>query len=240
MGQLRSACRALFLQDLGPASTLMALDHFAKGIPGAMCTTVFCGVLDPRTGSLTYSSAGHPPSVLALPDGGTDLLEGGHALPLGIRPSHERPEHVRPLPARSSLLVYTDGLVERRRQSLDVGIARAGEVLRDGRDLAARELADLLMSELAPAGGYDDDVALLLYRHPGPLRFSFPAESGQLAVARHALREWLTRCDLPRRTAQDVLIAAGEACANAVEHGHRASPTGPSACTPTLPPTASG
>lgn len=226
MGQLRSACRALFLQDLGPAGTLMALDHFAKGIPGAMCTTVFCGVLDPRTGSLTYSSAGHPPSVLALPDGGTHLLEGGHALPLGIRPSHERPEHVCPLPARSALLVYTDGLVERRRQSLDVGIARAGEVLRDGRDLAARELADLVMSELAPAGGYDDDVALLLYRHPGPLRFSFPAESGQLAVARHALREWLTRCDLPRRTAQDVLIAAGEACANAVEHGHRASPDG--------------
>ncbi|WP_310435632.1 SpoIIE family protein phosphatase [Streptomyces sp. 3330] len=226
MGQLRSACRALFLQDLGPAGTLMALDHFAKGIPGAMCTTVFCGVLDPRTGSLTYSSAGHPPSVLALPDGGTRLLESANALPLGIRPSHERPEHVCRIPARSSLLVYTDGLVERRRQSLDAGIGRAGEVLRAGRDLAARELADLVMSELAPTGGYDDDVALLLYRHPGPLRFSFPAESGRLAVARHTLREWLSRCDLPPRTAQDVLIAAGEACANAVEHGHRASPDG--------------
>ncbi|MFD9389478.1 SpoIIE family protein phosphatase [Streptomyces sp. NPDC060000] len=226
MGQLRSACRALFLQDPSPARTLMALDHFAKGIPGAMCTTVFCGVLDPRTGVLTYSSAGHPPGVLALPDGGTRLLEAGDALPLAVRPTLDRPEHVCPLPARSSLLVYTDGLVERRRQSLDVGIARAGEVMQSGRDLAARGLADRLMSELAPAGGYDDDVALLLYRYPGPLRFAFPAESGQLAGARHALRDWLTRCDLPRRTAQDVLIAAGEACANAVEHGHRATPDG--------------
>lgn len=226
MGQLRSACRALFLQDPRPARTLTALDHFARGIPGAMCTTVFCGVLDPRTGMLTYSSAGHPPSVLALPDGGTHLLEAGHALPLAIRPALQRPEHVCTLPARSSLLVYTDGLVERRRQSLDVGIARAGEVMQAGRDLAARELADHLMTELAPSGGYDDDVALLLYRFPGPLQFAFPAESGRLAGARHALRDWLDRCDLPRRTAQDVLIAAGEACANAVEHGHRATPDG--------------
>ncbi|MFE1928158.1 SpoIIE family protein phosphatase [Streptomyces asoensis] len=222
MGQLRSACRALFLQDPSPARTLSALDHFARGIPGAMCTTVFCGVLDPRTGDLTYSSAGHPPGVLALPDGSTRRLEAGHALPLAVRPDLGRPEHVCPIPARSSLLVYTDGLVERRRQPLDVGIDQAGEVMGAGRDLGARELADRLMAELAPANGYDDDVALLVYRHPGPLQFAFPAESGQLAGARHALREWLARCELPRRTAQDVLIAAGEACANAVEHGHRA------------------
>ncbi|WP_240529619.1 SpoIIE family protein phosphatase [Streptomyces mangrovisoli] len=226
MGQLRSACRALFLQDPGPARTLTALDDFASGIPGALCTTVFCGVLDPAAGTLTYSSAGHPPGVLALPDGGVRLLDRGNALPLAIRPGLERPEDVCVLPARSSLLLYTDGLVERRRQSLDTGIARAAAALQSGRDLPARELADHVMAELVPSSGYDDDVALLLYRHPGPLDIAFPAESGQLAVARHALRDWLTLCDLPRRTAQDVLIAAGEACANAVEHGHRAAPGG--------------
>ncbi|MET9908396.1 ATP-binding protein [Streptomyces sp. NPDC006476] len=54
----------------------------------------------------------------------------------------------------------------------------------------------------------------------------FPAESGRLALARHALRDWLARCDMPRRVAQDVLIAAGEACADAIEHGHRDTPGG--------------
>lgn len=226
MGQLRSACRALFLQDPSPARTLMALDHFAVGIPGAFCTTVFCGVLDPHTGTLTYSSAGHPPSVLALPDGTTRLLEGGRGLPLAVRPGRERSDTVCRLPARSTLLLYTDGLVERRHQVLDEGIQVAGEALQTGRDLPPSELADHVMAALAPAGGYEDDVALLLYRHPAPLQIAFPAESGQLATTRGALRDWLTRCELPGRTALDILIATGEACANAVEHAHRDSPGG--------------
>ena len=77
MGQLRSACRALLLQDSSPARALMALDRFAVLLPGAMCTTVFCGVLDPANGHLTYSSAGHPPALVAHPDGSTHLLDQG-------------------------------------------------------------------------------------------------------------------------------------------------------------------
>lgn len=83
------------------------------------------------------------------------------------------------------------------------------------------------MERLAPAGGYDDDVALLLYRHPAPLEMTFPAESEQLAPVRKALRSWLDQCDLPPRTVQNVLVAAGEACANAIEHGHRHNPGEP-------------
>lgn len=80
------------------------------------------------------------------------------------------------------------------------------------------------MTRLAPAGGYDDDVALLLYRHPAPLDMAFPAESAQLAPVRKALRSWLDQCQLPPHTVQNVLVAAGEACANAIEHGHRDAP----------------
>ncbi|MGW1588540.1 SpoIIE family protein phosphatase [Streptomyces sp. NPDC002386] len=224
MGQLRSACRALMLRDAGPARTLMALDQFAASVPGALCTTVFCGVLDPGTGELVYSSAGHPPGILAQPDGVTRLLDAGRSLPLAVRPGRERPEAACTLPARATLLLYTDGLVERRRRPLSAGIDEAGQAVQDGRDAPVDDLATQVMARLAPAGGYDDDVALLLYRHPAPLEISFPAESAQLAPVRKALRSWLAQCGLPPNTVQNVLVAAGEACANAIEHGHRQAP----------------
>ncbi|WP_438696061.1 SpoIIE family protein phosphatase [Streptomyces alkaliphilus] len=224
MGQLRSACRALLLQDAGPAQTLMALDRFAAGIPGATCTTVFCGVLTPETGRLVYSSAGHPPGILARADGTTSLLDEGRSAPLAVRPGAERPEAECLVPARATLLLYTDGLVERRRRPLTTGIDQAGEAVQDGRDVAVDDLATRLMERLAPTGGYDDDVALLLYRHPAPLEMTFPAESSQLAPVRKALRSWLDQCELPPGTTQSVLVAAGEACANAIEHGHRDAP----------------
>ncbi|WP_221349587.1 SpoIIE family protein phosphatase [Streptomyces beigongshangae] len=224
MGQLRSACRALLLQDASPARTLMALDHFAAGIPGALCTTVFCGVLDPGTGELTYSSAGHPPGILTHPDGTTTLLEEGRSIPLAVRPGRHRPEAGCTVPARATLLLYTDGLVERRSRPLTAGIDQASEAVQDGREAAVDDLATQVMTRLAPANGYDDDVALLLYRHPAPLEMSFPAESSQLAPVRKALRSWLGQCELPPHMVQSVLVAAGEACANAVEHGHRDAP----------------
>ncbi|MFJ8697010.1 SpoIIE family protein phosphatase [Streptomyces roseolilacinus] len=227
MGQLRSACRALLLQDASPAQTLMALDHFAAGIPGALCTTAFCGVLDPQTGRLTYSSAGHPPGILAYHDGTTRLLEDGRSLPLAVRPGRARPEGECTIPARATLLLYTDGLVERRRRPLSAGIHQAGEAVQDGRESAVDDLATQVMTRLEPENGYDDDVALLLYRHPAPLEMTFPAESSQLAPVRQALRTWLERCQLPPQTAQNVLVAAGEACANAIEHGHRHTPGEP-------------
>ncbi|MFF9204949.1 SpoIIE family protein phosphatase [Streptomyces sp. NPDC014986] len=227
MGQLRSACRALLLQDASPAQTLMALDRFAAGVAGALCTTVFCGVLDPGTGRLTYSSAGHPPGILAPQDGTTRLLEDGRSLPLAVRPGRARPEAECTIPARATLLLYTDGLVERRRRPLSVGIDQAGAVVQDGGDATVEELATQVMTRLAPDSGYDDDVALLLYRHPAPLEVTFPAESAQLAPVRQALRTWLERCRLPPQTARNVLVAAGEACANAVEHGHRHAPGEP-------------
>ncbi|MEV5432362.1 SpoIIE family protein phosphatase [Streptomyces sp. NPDC052701] len=224
MGQLRSACRALLLQTPSPARTLMALDQFAAAVPGAVCTTVFCGVLDPATGRLSYSSAGHPPGILAQPDGTTRLLEDGRFLPLAVRPGTSRPEGACTVPARSTLLLYTDGLVERRGRSLLTGIEQAGAAVQEGHDVTVEELATQIMRRLEPSGGYDDDVALLLYRHPAPLDVAFPAEPAQLAAVRRALRGWLDQCGLPLQTVQNVLVAAGEACANAIEHGHRDAP----------------
>ncbi|MFI0897579.1 SpoIIE family protein phosphatase [Streptomyces sp. NPDC020983] len=224
MGQLRSACRALLLQDPRPDRVLLALDRFAAGLPGAMCTTVFCGVLDPASGRLAYSSAGHPPGVLVDPDGGVRLLDEGRSTPLAVHPAASRPCAEAQVPPHATLLLYTDGLVERRRRPLTEGIDRAGSAVREGRHIGVEDLAARIMDRMAPPGGYDDDVALLLYRHPAPLNVAFPADAAQLAPVRRALRNWLHQCALPPQTVQNVLVAVGEACANAVEHGHRDTP----------------
>jgi anti-sigma regulatory factor (Ser/Thr protein kinase) len=224
MGQLRSACRALLLDNASPAAALAKLDRFAARLPGAQCTTAVCAVLNPETGELVYSSAGHPPPVLVHADGTIQILSGGHTIALGVRPHWSRPESHVTMPARSTVLLYTDGLVERRRIALDDGIARAATLVQDGRVSPLDDLANQMMSGLAPSGGYQDDVVLLLYRHPAPLELTFQADVSNLAPARHALRSWLTRARVDPDQSLNVLIAAGEAVANAIEHGHRNSP----------------
>jgi PAS domain S-box-containing protein len=224
MGQMRSACRALLLQDPHPERALTALDRFVADTDGALCTSVFCGVLDPRTGHLAYSSAGHPPGILVYPDGTTTILQDGLSPVLGIAPDVARTCATHVLPARATLLLYSDGLVERRRQPLTDGIDQAARALHEGRNTGVEELATHVMRGLAPISGYDDDVALLLYRHPGPLDIAFEPQASALAPVRNALRDWLERSGVPEDTAQGILVAAGEACANAVEHGHRDSP----------------
>ncbi len=226
MGQLRSACRALLLEHSHPARALAGLDRFAALLPGAECTTVFCAVLDPASGELVYSSAGHLPPILVLAEGTTTSLDGGRGIPLGLRLDRPRVQDSMTIPARATLLLYTDGLVERRRRALDEGIARASCAVHDGRTHPVEELASHVMTTLTPTGGYEDDVALLLYRQPGPLDVTFNAAPSELAPVRHALRNWLTRCDLDAQYVNDMLLAVGEACVNAVEHGHRGHPGG--------------
>jgi serine phosphatase RsbU (regulator of sigma subunit)/anti-sigma regulatory factor (Ser/Thr protein kinase) len=226
MGQLRSACRALLLDHPDPRTALSGLDRFAARLPGADCTTAFCAVLEPDTGELVYSSAGHPPPILVDADGSIRLLDDGHTIPLGLRPDRPRPEAHVMVPPRATLLLYTDGLVERRGSSLDHGIARASTLVQEGCTSALDDLADQIMTRLAPGGGYQDDVVLLLYRHPAPLEVSFRANVNQLGRSRAALRSWLTRARVGPDQAHDMLVAAGEAVANAIEHGHRDSPDG--------------
>lgn len=226
MGQVRSACRALLFDNPSPAAALSGLDRFAARLPGAQCSTAVCVVLDPHTGALVYSSAGHPPPVLVHADGTTDTLDEAHTIALGMRANWPRPEARATMPARATLVLYTDGLVERRGTALEDGIARLSEVAAERRDCALGELVNRTMAGLEPPGGYQDDVVLLLYRHPDPLELTVPADPEQLAPARGALREWLHRNRVGAESAIKVLIAAGEAVANAIEHGHRANPGG--------------
>ena len=226
MGQLRSACRALLLEQSSPSAALAGMDRFAARLPGARCTTAFCAVLTLGTGQLVYSNAGHPPPIMVHADGTTVTLDGGHGLPLARRADWPRPEARITVPARATLLLYTDGLVERRGSSIDDGMDRAADLVQDGRSQSLDEVADDLMSRLEPGGGYRDDVAILLYRQPAPLEMKFTADINHLAPSRAALRSWLAQAGVEPDQIVDVLIASGEALANAIEHGHRDRPEG--------------
>ncbi|MCX4390636.1 SpoIIE family protein phosphatase [Micromonospora peucetia] len=225
MGQLRSASRALLLQAKSPAEVLSALDDFARMVPGGACTTVFCAIIDRSLGMLRYSSAGHPPGILVHPDGSADLLTRAGSVPLASVAVPGRPEAGARLRPGSTLLLYTDGLIERRRELIDAGISRAVAALTQGRELPEGALADRVVRDLLP-DTRNDDVAVLVYRHREPAVFAaaLTADPGQLAPTREALRQWLAGLGIGEVDVDAVLIATGEACANAIEHGYRLAP----------------
>jgi PAS domain S-box-containing protein len=219
MGQLRSAAQALLLRTPNPAQALSDLDSFARRLPSAKCTTVFCAVIDLTSSTLWYSSAGHPPPVL-VDRTGSHILDRAQSVPLAATETvWSRPEaHLRLLPG-ATLLLYTDGLIERRRESLRVGIERAAAALDRYRHRHPDYVADHLMTDLAPPSGFDDDVAVLLYRHPpSSLTLRSPARPASLAIIRDRLRRWLPAAAINADTAEEVLLAVGEAAANATEH----------------------
>lgn len=163
MGQLRAATRALLLEDRSPAAVLDGLDRFARTLPGAECTTVFCGVVDEVEHSLTYATAGHLPPVLRRAGGGAELLDGARGAALAVG-TGSRPEGVERLSDGDLLVVCTDGLIERRHESLLVGLRRLTAVVAAQPDGArTASVADDLLRQLAPHGA-DDDVALVVYR----------------------------------------------------------------------------
>src|SRR6185437_4830198 len=192
MGQLRSSARALLINGAEPAVLLDQLDSAASLIPNAYCTTVFLAILDTETGVLQYSNAGHMPAVLTGPEPGTTtLLTDAASVPLAVRRDEPRPQTTR-LPPGSTLMLFTDGLVERKHESIDDGIARAADVLDQTMTLPLDAVADAMLRELAPEAGYDDEVADVIYRHhQTPLRIESDATADQLARIRHRLAAWL-------------------------------------------------
>ncbi|HZA08941.1 SpoIIE family protein phosphatase [Mycobacterium sp.] len=222
MGQLRSSARALLLTGAEPAVALDQLDSTAALIPDALCTTVFLAIIDTETRVVQYSSAGHPPAVLATPQWGTKLLDAARSVPLAVHRDHPRPQASHVLPFGSTLMLFTDGLVERRDSSIDEGIARAAEILLGTSGLPLDAVADVVVSELAPEGGYDDDVAIVVCRpQHAALRIEHDATPDRLIDVRHRLAAWLREAAVSDPVTADIVLAVNEACTNSVEHAYR-------------------
>ena len=164
MSQLRVAMSILARHVDRPSDLLEQADLAAAGIPGASCSTAWVGFFDPRTGSLAYASAGHPPGFLLAADG-IRRLGGSVAAPLTVRLGAVKPEAVVDVPADASLVLYTDGLVDRRGATIDAQLddveRRLGTMWSSptGFDLDALETF---------AGRTDDTVILHVALRPVP------------------------------------------------------------------------
>ncbi|MFD6969214.1 PP2C family protein-serine/threonine phosphatase [Streptomyces sp. NPDC059949] len=165
MGQLRSALSAASHVAEGPAQALEVLGLYARSVTGAESTTAVSVFIDWNGRTLTYSSAGHPPPALCDRDGTVVFLDQATDPPLGARPEHAaRPQARTAFTDGSVLVLYTDGLIERRREDIDTGLQRLADALARHRAAAPEALADALLADLIPPVGVTDDTALVVLR----------------------------------------------------------------------------
>jgi light-regulated signal transduction histidine kinase (bacteriophytochrome) len=176
MGQLRGLLRGISYDSAdGPAGVLTRLDRAMDGLQLRTLATTIVARLERQTPDeaargltrLRWSNAGHPPPVLLRPDGSTEVLAPARAeLLMGVHTAARRSDQVVTLPRGSTVLLYTDGLVERRDQLFDAGIERLRTELAALRDVPVDELADRLLARVLPDRA-EDDVALIAVRlHP--------------------------------------------------------------------------
>lgn len=224
MSGLRIALRALAPHADGPGSLLALLDDFAKGPGEASFATVAYGIVDTDAGTLRYATAGHPPPIVVDPDGHLRRLEGGRSMPLCALEVASRPEDEVTLEPGALVVLYSDGLVERRRRPLEEGFLALEEAVRAHHRAPPAEVCEAVMAALADGPGRDDDAVVLCLRYSpvpaGAFVRVFPADPAELAPMRAALRAWLAGRDLPGTIRTDLLLAVGEACANSVEHAY--------------------
>ena len=222
MSQLRNALRAYAFEHHPPAVALARLNSLAWRREGVVMATVIYLVLDPSSGRILLSSAGHPPPLQARPDGTTTYLEAGRSLPLGVARQTDYQEAEYRLEPGSTLLLYTDGLIESRGTPIDHGMARlAGAV---GAHVGDRDLEQLCDELLESVAGSEDDVAMLLLRavpvEAERMQLTLPAEPVELSSLRRALQRWLAECQASDADSYDIVLACNEACANAIEHAY--------------------
>ncbi|MGW7824528.1 PP2C family protein-serine/threonine phosphatase [Streptomyces puniciscabiei] len=165
MGRLRSALSAATRTVHGPAQALEVLGLYARSVEGALAATAVQVLVDCRSHLLIYSSAGHPPPVLLHPDGSCELLDQATDPPLGARLEHvPRPQANKTYTVGDTLILYTDGLIERRGEDIDAGLTRLTATLATCTDFGPEHLADALLARLGLASGADDDIAMVVVR----------------------------------------------------------------------------
>ncbi|MEE1749291.1 MULTISPECIES: ATP-binding SpoIIE family protein phosphatase [unclassified Streptomyces] len=227
MGQLRTAVRAYARLDLPPHEVLQLLDGLAAEIDASQIATCAYAVHDPNEGRLVYASAGHLPILVCHEDGTVHRAEDPTGPPLGTGGWIHTSGTIG-LPPGSTAVLYTDGLVERRSEDIDEGVAALERAL-SGAKGSPQVVCDRLIRSLGVTAEHDDDVAVLVVQHPArtganaelfhnaslDLLGGIEAAPRARAFATGVLTSWrfpVELCDLG-------VLAAGELVANSLKHG---------------------
>ena len=224
MGQLRSAPRAYATEDHdSPSATLARVDRIFETLELSYATCIL-GVIDLVAMTLRWSNAGHPPPLL-LRDGRASFLGDGVGVILGVTGGTGVAEAVTDLRDGDLLVLYTDGLIERRSESLTDGLDRLATVASAVAVDDAEQLCDALLAELLPASAVrDDDVAMLVARiriadaSTATHRIELDARPESVAVARGFTAGVLGAAGW-RHQVEVATLLVSELVTNAIVHG---------------------
>ena len=222
MGQLRHAARAYALEGHSPPAVLDRLDRLVRSLPGAQMATLQYLVVDSDLRTVRFASAGHVPPLVVSPDGEARFLEGAPNPPLGVFDSAGHEELTAKLEQGSTIVLYTDGLVEQRGVSIDAGLEALRRAARNPADPV--ELCDHLVESMLYIHPAHDDIAVLalqaLPASAEPLHLEVPTDPTRLRDVRRHIAGWLRRSGASEEDVEIAQMACHEACSNAIEHGY--------------------
>lgn|GEM_PF-380768 len=224
MGKMRQALRSFALAHSQLTEVLTAANNSLRlEDPDAM-VTIFVGIVDRNTQSLTYAIAGHPRPFLRLSDGSISELSGD-GIPLGIRGQLKVGVYTIAFPLEAMLVCYTDGLTENTRDIFE-SEKRLREALADKATAMSDHPAVALMNAVV-AKDHSDDVAVLTVSmrrtFPGSLNLAFPAVAVSSQKVRHALRAFVRELEVSEEKDFEIQVAVGEAVNNVIEHAYGAA-----------------
>ena len=220
MGQLRTALHAYAQEGHGPSHTLELVDRFVQSMGEYAMATAAYAVFDPETARLRIATAGHPPPIV-ISERTARVLDLTPGAPLGGFPYGSCPEQEFSLSTGEMVVLYTDGLVERRGIALTETIEQLASVLSRARSV--ERACQLAVAEMVPPEGLADDVAIVAMQSskiPEVLHLDLPADPSVLSGTRRILRRWLREHGAEEPVLSEVALAANEACANAIEHAY--------------------
>ncbi len=237
MAEIRAACRAYAVERHGPGEVMTLLNALVRSLGRNRSATAAIFMLDIEAETLVGSSAGHLPAILRRPDGSCELFAAASGPPLGTRAASQYDEEVRELPRGGALVLFTDGLIERRGESIGEGLDRLVGVIGEHGAVSAPifvpegvrplSLADRVFEHIPPAPDGEDDIALLAIESllvGDHVSLALDASPTVLAGLRRAVAHWLKGHGVADEERFDITLACSEAAGNAIVHAYGLRP----------------
>jgi PAS domain S-box-containing protein len=222
MGQLRNALRAYALEEHPVGIVVEKLDTLVQSFEQGRMATLLYLVVDADLSRIRFASAGHLPPLLVGPDGEAHYVEEAASVPLGVMPGGYD-EAVVDIEPGTTLVLYTDGLVEERGEPIDDGLERLRRAVVDGPD-DPEAMCDHVLQAMGRAGRAADDVAMFVLRTVAvavpTMTLELSTQPRALTGLRRTLGRWLEAGGASLEESQDIRMAAHEAACNSMEHAY--------------------